>query len=229
MQPFSRVPVAAITLILLSGCTALPKHDLDISDLMRARPVARVYVMPPYFADKITRSDPGDFRQMLPENQPASSEAVRKAIEKALSATLSVDSTWVPGATEAEWGRKIGNDLAIGRIALGVPSVTCPVESVLLTGIAAYGTEKDQLVIHPLPFLPFMKPRTIGKVRWDHVTDIQVMLVRPSDGRVLFTLRHDERFNTGYEDSALLDGAANRAAAAVADAFRKASAKTGYR
>jgi len=208
--------------ILLSGCTALPKHELEISEIMRSQPVHQVYVMPPFFAPIIKRADPGDYRQMLPENQAITSQALRNRIVNALSASMNVDSSWIPGTVEMEWARKIGEDLAIGRVALGVPSVTCPVESILITGVMAYGTEKDQIVIHPLPFLPNTKPRVFGKVRWDHVTDIEAMLIRPSDGKVLFTLRHDERFNTGYEDSTLLEETAIRTSAAVSNVFRKA-------
>jgi len=229
MKTFHPLPAAAFSLLIMSGCTALPKHDLDISSQMREKPVSQVYVMPPFFAPVFKRSDPGDYRQMLPENQPASSDTLRKSLEQALSASLAVDSSWIPGPDEMAWAKKIGEELAIGRVPLGVPSATCPVESILLVGVMAYGTEKDQLVIHPLPFLPWMKPRVIGGVRWDHVTDLEVMLVRPSDGKVLFTLRHDEKFNTGYEDSALLDQSAARASAAVNDVFRKASEKTGLR
>jgi hypothetical protein len=223
-------PVAAFfSLLLLAGCAALPKHELEINEAMRSQPVSRVFVMPPYFAPAIRRIDPGDYRQMLPENQKASSEALKKSLENALGASLTVDSAWVPGPAEADWAGKIGGDLAIGRVALGVPSVTCPVESVLITGVVAYGTEKDQVVITPLPFLPGAKPKVIGGVRWDHVTDLEVMLVRPSDGKVLFTLRHDERLNTGYEDSVLLEESAARAAAAVAKVFEKAAEKNGTR
>jgi len=229
MKTATTLSAAALSLLIFSGCAALPKHELEISEAMRARPVGQVFVMPPYFSRVIKRTDPGDYKQMLPENQDASSNALKKALESALTTSLTVDSAWVPGPTEAAWARKIGEDLAIGRVALGVPSATCPVESVLITGVVAYGTEKDQLVITPLPFLSGMKPKVIGSVRWDHVTDIEVMLVRPSDGKVLFTLRHDEKFNTGYEDSALLDESAARAAAAVAKVFSKAAEKTGTR
>jgi len=217
----------AFLLVLLAGCANLPKNELDISAQMRAKPVRQVFIMTPYFAGTIKRSDPADFRQMLPENQQASAKAFQNDLARALGASLYVDSSWIPGPNGEAWGGKIGADLAIGRVPLGVPSTTCPVESVLLTGLVAYGTEKDQMVIHALPFLPWTKPKSIGAIRWDHVVDVQVMLVRPSDGKILFTLRHDERFNTGYEDSGMLSQASARAAAAVADAFRKATEKTG--
>ena len=222
-------PLALAIFIGLSGCSGLQRHELEISEIMRTNQVREIHVMAPAFPPAIKRTDPADFSQMLPENRQASSETLRHLLEKALSASLNVDSSWIPGPREEEWARKIGEDLAIGRVPLGVPPMECPVESILLTGVMAYGTEKDQLVITPLPFLPSMKPRVIGKVRWDHVTDIEAMLVRPSDGKVLFTLRHDERFNTGYEDPALLEESASKAAAAVSDVFRKASEKSGFR
>jgi len=229
MNTTAKSTASILMLLMLSGCAALPKHDLDISELMRNNPITRVYVMPPIFPAVVKRADPGDYRQMLPENRQASGEILRKAIESALSASLAVESAWVPGPGELEWANKIGADLAIGRVPLGVPSATIPVESVLITGVYAYGTEKDQITIHPFPFLPWTKPRVFGDVRWDHVTDLEVMLVRPSDGKVLFTLRHDERFNTGFEDSSMLEQASNRTAAAIADVFRKAAENYGSR
>ncbi len=219
--PFSALLISAV----LSGCAYTPKHEVDISAAMREAPVRQVHVLAPFFPKDVKRQDPKDFREMLPENQASSATTLQEALKRALGASVSIDSAWVPDAKTLAWAKAVSEELLIQRIPLGVASATIPVESVLITGVIAYGMEKDQMFIHFLPFLPGMKKRPIGELKWDHVCDLVCLLVRPADGTVLFSLRHEERSTTPYEDPELLKESVARAASAVRDIWSKAADK----
>lgn len=192
---------------------------------MRKAPIRQVHVLAPFFPKDAKRQDPNDFREMLPENRASSATTLQEALKRALGASVSVDSAWVPDAKALAWAKAIGDDLVIQRIPLGVPSATIPVESVLITGVIAYGTEKDQMLIQFLPFLPGMKKHAIGEPKWDHICDLLCILVRPSDGAVLFNIRHEERSTTLFEDPGLLKESVTKAASAVRDVWSKAAEK----
>ena len=154
------VPLAAT---LLHGCGAALKHEVNRSPYLREHPVSSVYVHQPAFKEKVKRFTPTDLAEMLPENQPATASRATTILKTVLSASVTVDSRFVPDEKFNAWASKIQKEVCIERIPFDVPPIDVPVESVLLWGVLNYGAELDQIIVHPLPFLPFMKQYKLNK------------------------------------------------------------------
>ena len=211
--------VAAGLLLLASGCAGLPKHEVNVSASLKAHPVQSVFIFDPGFPKKVSRLAAEDLPEMAPENQAASIQQVMTIIKGAIGSSLVVESSYTPDEDAQAWAQDISEDLAKGRVPLGVEPVKMPVESVLLLGLLQYGQKQIQIRVRPLPFLPFMKTYKVGKEKWEYTCDLQALLVNPREGTVLFDVRHDARTSSPRNDPRLLEQVATEAAWAVVNAL----------
>jgi hypothetical protein len=227
---------------LLAGCASSPKHAVNVSPELRAHPVRRVYIFDPAFPNKVKRRLPDDFAEMAPENQPASAAIILSELATALmagkagqalpkpltalatlGASLTVDSTYFPPAGAREWAAGIAADLAKVRVPLGVEPQPVPVEAALIVGVPVYGTENSQFTVQIL----WLKPTRLGSPKWEHVCDLQAILVDPRTGGILLDIRHETRLTSGSNDPATLLNATRETARAIADAFPAPAATEG--
>jgi hypothetical protein len=206
--------------VFLYGCGAAMKHEVSVSPYLKQHPVSSVYVNKPAFKEKVKRFSPTDLAEMLPENQPATAAKVTAILKNVLSSSIAVDSQFVPDAKFEAWAAKIQQELCIERVPYNVPPLDVPLESVLLLGIMNYGTEVDQIIVHPLPFVPGMKQYKLNEAKWNYVADFIVILISPRDGKVLFDIREGERRDkTDMRNDSVLDELTRTCAWVITSAF----------
>ena len=224
MSPMARNRPAAICLALaavlaISGCSLIPRHEVDISGKFRENPVTSVCIPALFMTENLDRVWPEDFAEMLPENRDRSSAILRGLLESSLSASVAVDSACASDGRTMEWARAISRNLFAERVPLSVPVLENGPQSVLVVSVIRYGVEKDQLHIRLFPFLPWTKKHYVGEPKFDHVCDLSALLVRPSDGAVLFSVREQQILRSGKPDQELLAQVTKNAAGVVAGTF----------
>lgn len=190
---FSRLLSCCAAAALLAGCAQLPRHEVDISNQLRQRPIQTVVLMPIVFPTDLERDHPDDFPELGPENIAATEEQILRALTQSIGASITIDSAFVPGPEAREWSNEIGKNLALDRVPLAVPPLEMGVESVLITAVISYGSELNQYNYQLLPFLHSSKRRYFGKPRWDYICDLGFLLIRPKDGYILCHVRHNEK------------------------------------
>lgn len=214
-----RTCVVLAAVLTFSGCSQIPRHEVDISRQFREKPAGSVCIPDPFWAENVDRVWPEDFKEMLPENRAGSSALILGLVESSLTASVSIDSGCRADDRTKDWARRIAEDLVADRVPLSVPELKGSAESILIVSVVRYGIEKDQLHVRFLPFLPWMKKHYVGDPKWDHVCDLSALLIRPDDGAVLFSVREQQVLSSGKSDQELLAQAAKDAAAAVGRAF----------
>lgn len=205
--------------LVIAGCSLMPKHSVTTSQELREHPINQIYIFEPSVAEKIRRIHDEDYGEMQPQTRSDSASYIRRVLVATLSASLSVDSTWEPSHEAREWGRKISEGLSKENVPVSAPQVEAPFPAVLLVGVIAYGTELDQWQITPLPLFHSVKPWRIGKTRWDHMCDLETVLINPRTGKVLLEVRDRQHQEGPTQDQALLDAMTKKVAAVIAEAF----------
>ncbi len=189
--PMKTLRLAPVLLVaLLAGCATQLKHEISVSRDLREVPVRTVFVFDPVFPEKAKRRNPEDLQHMLPDRATANSVRIRDAVTKALSTSLTVDSTVVLDPAAREWAQRIGRDLSRGRVPLVVDPIDLPVESVMLIGVKKFGWENTQL---QMTFLWFEKRKKFGPPKYDHYVALQMILVNPRTGAVLMDALDEQR------------------------------------
>ena len=204
---------------LLSGCAGIPKHEVHVSEALRAHPVESVLIFEPGLRKKIKRVAPEDLQEMDTEHRAASSQQILQILKRVIGSSLMVESAFIPDESARAWARKITDELSVERVPLSVEPMELPVESVLLVGLLRYGQIRDQVRVRALQFIPGTKTYKLGKERWQYICDLQILLVNPREGTVLLEVRHDARLSSPLDDPQLLEQVATEAAWAVLNAF----------
>jgi len=212
-----RVASAALAVAVVAGCAGLPKHEVNVSRELRDRPVKSVYIFPASFPKKTKRFTPTDFKEMLPENQADSAAHILRVLSDVIGTSITVDSSYRPDEDAMEWAEAIGLDLARERVPLGVEPHPMPVESALIVGAVKFGHEVDQIRLKSV--FTGNKTFKVGKRTWNHVSDLQAILVDPRTGRVLLDVRQEVNINDPSDDPQLPDRAAREAAWLILSGF----------
>ena len=202
-----------------SGCAGILKHEVRLSEALRAHPVESVLIFEPSIRKKIRRISPEDLQEMDPERRAASAQQILKIFKRVISSSLTVESAFTPDEPAHAWARRIAAELSVERVPLAVEPVELPVESVLLVGILRYGQIRDQVRVRALPFIHGTKTYKLGKEKWQYICDLQVILVNPREGDVLLEVRHDARLSSPHNDPRLLEQVAAEAAWAILNTF----------
>ncbi len=219
LHPVRRIALAACFLAIGAGCADLPKHEVSVSNSLRERPVRSVFIFEPGFPSKTKHFSDDDLAEMKPEHRMETSAQILSVVKEVIGASLLVDSYYTPDESAQAWADAITADLAKGRVPLSVEPYDVPVESVLLLGVLSYGRTLDQVQVRPLPFLPWTKTYRMGKEKWEHVCDLQAILVDPREGTVLLDVRHSARTSEPGKDPEITERMVRETAWALVNAF----------
>ena len=217
VNPRRPVVVAIAVAVAAAGCAGLPKHEVNVSTELRNRPVKSVFIFPPVFPEKVKRFTKADLKEMLPDNQAASADRILLALSDVVATSITVDSSYRPDQEARDWAAAIGLDLCKERIPLGVEPHPMPVESVLIVGAVKYGREIDQVQVKSI--FTGEKTYKVGDRKWNHVCDLQAVLVDPRTGHVLFDVRQESELNDPSDDPKFLDRAARQSAWTILSGF----------
>lgn len=204
----------------LSGCAFLPVNRVIISPELKKAPVKGVLVLEPGFGKKHRKYNfPGDLKEIEPANQKETANLLQPMLVEALEGVgLEVELPCVLNEDVRAWAKKIVTDLANNRVPLKVEPIDLSVESILLFGVVEYGQIMTQL--HWKAFFE-KKYHVIGRMSWEHVCDIQAILVNPRTGTVLMDVRHRVAVEVYKEDPELLKQMAKEVMQVIANAFPK--------
>jgi hypothetical protein len=211
----------AVLAIFLNGCAFMPVHSVNVSEELQKNPVRNIIVFSPQFPDKLPNSNediprPESYREMLPENQAISKEHILMNLRKSAKTTLNLIFDFESKNLEIEkWAAAISKKLAKGITPLKVDSTDLNVEAVLLIGVVSYGYVDEQFMWRSI----FSKPKRLGKPKWVHVCHLNVMLIRPRDGKILMTVEHKEKISSTERNPKFLEEVTQKTFAVIADAF----------
>ena len=186
---------------MVAGCGDNVKHEFTVNPELRKAPIRSLIVLDPVVSRKVKRVRPDDFFHMKPDRVAVTSQRVRDALIAGFSASLTVDTTFVPDEATRAWAAEIGDDLARGRVPLAVEPHPLAAEAVLLTGIQLFGWEHVEIQWQVLWFTR----RSIGPPKVLHNAKIQVILVNPRTGEVLMDGLEGQEETTHEESEELLD------------------------
>ncbi len=210
-----RLPVVGLGLAAgLAGCGDAVRHEVTVSDTLRKIPVHSVIVLEPFIARKVKRTRKEDYFHMKPDRAAATVDRVRAGLTASFSASLSVDTAYIPDEATRAWAAEIGEDLSRSRIPISVEPHPLATEAVVLTGIQIFGWEHVEFQAQ---FLWFAR-KSIGAPKVTHAVKLQVILIDPRNGAVLMDALEGQEETASDGDEELLDRLIRRVTDAIVGA-----------
>ncbi len=189
--------------ILLWGCESLPRHEVDVHQRLIENPVSSVLILPPSVPLNIERAHPDDFEAWKDETREATVRQLSSLVLEAISSSVTAESARELDQGVRDWADAIGKDLLMNRVALSVDPVALEAEAVLVWAVVRYGTELNQLNFQLIPFLKTRK-KYFGRASYNHLCELEALLIRPSDGAILFHVCHEAKAKSEKRDPDLL-------------------------
>ena len=217
-----RMILSLVMASVFSGCALLPTDHVRIHPEFKKNQVNSIYVVKPGFPKKLKRKWPTDLQEMLKGNQAKTGAYVQYLFEALLASNrfLVVEAAYLSEETRKA-AQDVANDLAVDRVPHSVKLPEVKEDAVLLVGIVEYGRYMTQWRVRMLPFLPWTKNHLLGKKKWQHICDLQVLLVNPRTGRILMDIRQEAKVLVYREDPKLLKQVVMEAVKKIVDAFPK--------
>lgn len=215
-----RLMLGLLMAVIFSGCSFLRVNRVKVYSELKKNPVEQVLVLKPGFGKKPKKhSFPGDLWEIESDYQDVTGLLLQKALETALNnAGLQVELYFVPSEKIRVWAKKIATNVGKDMMPFRVEPMDLSAESVLLFGVIKYGRIMTQF-----RWKSFFEKKwhVVGRLKWEHVCDIQAILVNPRTGKILMEVRHRVKIVAYKKDPELMKQVTTEVMQAIANAFPK--------